>query len=262
MKQLLTTAIIIASAFSFHSAFAQSSRAELQKIVDELQASCPINAGDNISITGVELVADTMAWHYSIRDFGTLQRTKPADMLSSIMTNLPLTIQTKPHLRPLYQSLVDLNVTYKLVFRSETTGKVVSGIIPPERMTEILNTEASPERSLESIVSNSRRTLPASISRGLVMKEKLLTDKALVTVCEVDDSIINFSNMQLARDAMYHAMAEQIAKSTDPATLFEINACILTGRGYTFIYRAASTGDEIPIHFPAETLRKLTESKK
>lgn len=256
MKRYLTLIMAFMVLVSV-SAQTDAEYAEVEKVVSEIRAACPLQAGENISITDVELDSGVMTWRYSMRDFGAIQRTSEENFMESIMTNLPVMVATNPALEPLFRSLVKLGITFRIIFKSEITGKVISGDITPERMTSVLDAAPDADQSLRMIVDNSCRTLPITVSRGLRMVKKELTDKALVTVFEVDDTILNFSNLENGREKMYQAVVEMTKNRQDPPTLFEMRACVMSGRGYTLLYRAKTSQRELPLNFAPEVLREL-----
>ena len=155
------------------------------------------------------------------------------------------------------QDLYDLNIGIKMEC-TDDTGEVRTVTIDRHDMLEILqDTNTSPEAAIDIYIENSRKGLPLTLGPGITFTDVLYTDDCLINEVTVDEFVISIDALEVNKEMMKNAIANQIAGSQDVAFGLIMDCLVQAGKGLGYCYVGNKTGKKVTLTFPPAELHRL-----
>lgn len=258
MKNLLTSTLVLLISLLPAKVSAQEeiTFTDLQQMTAVLNSQLPISLGVMMEWQSIDINTKQFTLRYSVNDTDDAiakGKVTQEDLYESLRMNIAGLFDEDAIL--LFQAVCSFGIETRIVLTSENTGDKIQLVLTPEQMMEIMETEVEPEEMLQYRVKATKKSLPMTISNGVIFADVALTQDFMINTAIVDEAFISIDQMMANKENMRYSIIE--VANNDVSSLMELMLCIGTERGFKYIYKGNNSGKKVEIVFTFAELVEL-----
>ncbi|MBQ7422183.1 MAG: hypothetical protein IJV27_08590 [Prevotella sp.] len=217
MKKKLCLLSIAIVAFALASCDGDNDKAIIQGMVKGFNESCPIATDAYSTITAIELDHDTLVYKaVTTEEVWSIENLKKNAAYTKKLIKLNLARQgNKSNEKAAMQKIADCGYWIKWIYLGQKSNDRYTLLISLEEMQEGLSKTGSQkaysDEMLQLIVEQENVQGGTEIDTGMMLKQAVLEDKAVVYTIEMDEQYYDVSLLKEAETEMKDNMAIYLA---------------------------------------------------
>ena len=240
-------AALFVSVFAIVSCTGQNNR--LKTLVDEINAACPLSAGEIGDMLSAEIaegnVIITMEINEGYMNIDALD-ANPELLRQSLIEGFR---NPTDDMKSLLDELKLCNAGLKYVYKGKTTGKTTSIMLTNKEIKNLANVSESdqdPDALLDAQIKITNAQLPIRIDESTIMTRLEREKDCVVYYYDVDETSVSLEELEEYRESVENYLTQQLQRQKDEASskLF-INACIMNDVDIVYHYCGTTTGKTI-----------------
>lgn len=228
---------------------------ELRDIVYEINKTCPVSAGDYITIEGFEYADHEVTITYLIKN-GALdinairanEKTYHNNMLVSFANN------SDKDFKKMIDLIIRADAGMNLMFSDGNGDSYTLHFTATELKENRPDDNADPEKLLKSMADNTRLQTPMVIEEGVVMTDINLDDNYFTYIYSCDESLIDMDVLKKNSAKMKEMILENASNMNDLTITQQCNLLRKTNRKFAYKYVGSSTGKVCTIYVSPDEL--------
>ena len=226
---------------------------QLQQLIGELNAECPIPLGAIGQMDNAKYANDVVTFNYTlagsvdINSFRNKGEQFHQFMLDNYRTN------SDEGFRQLLQAIVAADASLDVVFGVEGDSYKLH-FTNEELSQNVPSFVGDPETYLQSALQTTRMQLPLTYSEGVVCTNVELDSHYFTYYFDCDEALLSIADMQRSVVENHEGMKEMITSSSDPSFIKMMNMLKETHRGLRYRYQGSTTGEVAEVAIEADEL--------
>lgn len=258
MKKLNIFYFLIAAMLLITTSCGQKNDPELQKMVEQMNASCPVALGNTGELVSTTYDNNIVTFNYSLKGIDGLKDFQENKTMYHDMMLESYRGNADDSFKAIIEAIVKANAKLNVMFRC-SNGQEYSLMFTTEELEKNKpGSDNDPDNYLNAFVQAGRMQLPQQFSQGMVGTDMVLDNEYLTYLFECDEAVFNMGEMKHSAVENHDNMKEMMLSSTDPNTVKMLDMLRQSHRGIRYVYHGTTTGTEAIF---AVTPEEMQESK-
>ena len=200
------------------AAVACSNGNKLQKIVKQINDTCPVYLSNELSMTGAAYENETVCIFYDYdSEYFNLDFIRQNEDVFRNNTLTVLSSTSDKRIKEMLSLIAEEDADFEMVFTKPGEGEY-SLHFTSEELKEMSTAPVDSRKQLETVVASIKMQLPIDTGQGLIVKDAILEDNNLVYVNECDEKLISIDLLNERRALVKTSIQQEFSNKRDQVT--------------------------------------------